>query len=222
MEYVHEMALTRSSASRTLRSDSDRWPVLCDASESCEEGKSESEERRPPQFAILHTSEQTIRLLAGPLEEPSVTHNLARQAHMLATRFDRLNMLASIPELGVVVVAGQGGRAAIVSLRTRRPSGQYGFRIEAILPTFAEEEQTLRPGRPLLGIAVGPIQGREKAHHGMDLGDGPGRQSLREAWRTFEARRRYRLMLTYSDSTVLSYEIGRQSGAETQANLLLT
>lgn len=108
---------------------------------------------------------------------------------------DRLNMIALLPDLGVVAVASQRGRAAVFSL-TEDPTPDdeglttFGLRLDWILPFKSQEECGFRPaGKPLLGIAASPIPGS------LGLDASPGR------------RRRWRLMLTYSDFTILSYEI---------------
>jgi len=112
--------------------------------------------------------------------------------------FDRLNMLAFIPELSLVVVGSQVGRVALIGL-TRMPDGYCGFgpvvmcRIEAILPETRHEEKW-RPYVQLLGMADSPLQG----YIGRERG-GVGGEGLR----------RWRLLLHYFDGTILSYEIGR-------------
>lgn len=65
------------------------------------------------------------------------------------------------------------------------------FRLEYLLP-FANQYCLLHPPRPLLGIAVSP-------------------QPSSEAWdaRKSARPRRWRLMLTYFDSSVVSYELSR-------------
>ena len=88
----------------------------------------------------------------------------------------------------------------------------YSFRLEAIIPFSSQEEQGHRPSTHLLGIAAGPIQGREKNLDGdgfESLEKGGRNRGRQEKWRGMERQRRYRVMLTYFDSTILSYEIGR-------------
>ena len=121
---------------------------------------------------------------------------------------DRLNMTAQIPELGVIVVASQIGRAALLTLtQVRLKGGKHhrSFRVDWILPFKSEEDEDLRPNIPLAGIAVGPVQGREfkpeRSNDSSPVGDG--------SHKIIGYSRRYRLMLTYLDNTVLSYEIGR-------------
>ena len=101
--------------------------------------------------------------------------------------------------------------------------------------TVSRDDSGLRPCSSLLGIAVGPIQGREisSAHNGhggstedceMGESDYDNREQIgwrrrkRGGWRGVEKRRRYRLMMVYRDGTVLSYELGGATGAEVQGN----
>jgi hypothetical protein len=97
-----------------------------------------------------------------------------------------------IPELGVVVVATPKGRAAILALfqhyskEFRR--SVYTFRMEWLLPTAEQEKEGQRPETMLLGLSASPIQGM--------LGE-------REQGRP----RKWRLLMTYGDHSVLSYEI---------------
>lgn len=118
--------------------------------------------------------------------------------------YERCNMHAQIPSLGIVVLATQKGRVAILSLTQctaeLRDYGArsgvsykrvFGFRLDHILPFATQEAAFHRPSAPLHGIAVGPLQGSERAPNEM---------------------KRWRLMVMYQDHTVLSYEIGRPKG----------
>lgn len=113
-------------------------------------------------------------------------------------------MSAQIPSLGVVVLATQKGRVAIMTLtqlETEAPdavadSGMalrrvFAFRVDHILPFASQEAAGHRPIAPLHGIAVGPVQGTE----GLS-----------------EELKRWRLLVMYQDQSVLSYEIGRARG----------
>lgn len=100
----------------------------------------------------------------------------------------RICMYASIPSLGVVVVATQAGRVGIVSLSNLPLAQSFAFKVDPYLPTAAQESGSARPEAHLHGIAVGPMQGTEDMPDDM---------------------KRWRLMLTYQDHTVLSYEIWR-------------
>lgn len=119
---------------------------------------------------------------------------------------ERLNMILQIPELGAVAIANQAGR---VMLLTMTNSAEYrcGFRVDWILPLRTQEEKELRPEVALMGMAVGPIQGREAMdkYSRFDLPD----QHSEERWNPLGYPRRYRLFLIYCDHTVLSYEVTR-------------
>ena len=119
---------------------------------------------------------------------------------------DRISMSTVIPELGVVVIATPKGRAAVLSLCQTRPTGFspatrkrkdpiYYFRLEWLLPFESQEELGLRPIRPyLIGLVAGPLQGML----------GPAQLGV---------TRRWRLILTFRDHTVLSYELGRNESS---------
>ncbi|OQN98650.1 hypothetical protein B0A48_15316 [Cryoendolithus antarcticus] len=121
--------------------------------------------------------------------------------HRSLNMFDRINMHAYIPSLGVVIMASQKGRAVVLALTKVKVDTQtiYAMRAECILP-FASQEQSaevnkpaLRPFSPLHGIAVGPM---------------PGCEGLRDE------EKRWRLFMMYQDYTVLKYEIRRKDGQD--------
>ncbi|EMC96530.1 hypothetical protein BAUCODRAFT_24288 [Baudoinia panamericana UAMH 10762] len=166
---------------------------------------------------ILHASVKNVYLLQpsnqrlhpGPFSPPMVgMANPLRQAiqnqFAYLNVFDRLNMNAYIPALGVVVLASQKGRAVVLSLtklaastkysaemrgHLDRPKTDYAIRVECILPFAHQEMQNQRPFAPLHGIAVGPLQGTE----GL-----------------LEEKKRWRLLMMYQDHSILSYEVKRQ------------
>ena len=127
--------------------------------------------------------------------------------------FDRLNMIQQIPELGVVVVGSAAGRAAILTLtrmkHTDPPlsalSALSGFRIDWIVPFKSQEDRGVRPEAPLMGIAVSPIQGQGDQSEIADE-DGAGADASRRL-----GTRKYRIMLVYSEHTILSYVIDRST-----------
>ncbi|KAK0352282.1 hypothetical protein LTR91_021804 [Friedmanniomyces endolithicus] len=176
---------------------------------------------------ILHASVKNVYLLqpskqklyAGAFSPPVVgLANPLRQAvpqFSYLNMFDRLNMSAYIPALGVVVLASQKGRAVVLALTklkagsaTRYPSEMrenlgppktnYAMRVESILPFAHQEAENQRPYAPLHGIAVGPIQGTE---------------GLREE------RKRWRLLMMYQDHSVFSYEIKRRRARDSGVGL---
>lgn len=156
---------------------------------------------------IMHASVTTIYLFQ-PSENSSAQGHLPiitmsepfKQRISFADRaiddFERCNMHAQIPSLGVVVIASQKGRVAILSLTqlnlTSPESGakrkNYGYRLDHILPLESQEAAGHRPRGSLHGIAVGPLQGTENEPDEM---------------------KRWRLIVMYSDHSLLSYEIGK-------------
>jgi len=159
--------------------------------------------------AILHTYAHDIELLPptkGDLMFRTLCRNVLRQklTDDVANlhHFNRLNMLASIPELSLVLVASQIGRVSLLTLTRLEerfsPQGPVVmFRLDLILP-FKEDEDKARPPCPLLGMAVSPLQTDEFGYE-KDSGRDEGVN-----W-----PRRWRLMLHYYDHTILSYELGR-------------
>ncbi|KAF2790781.1 hypothetical protein K505DRAFT_419597 [Melanomma pulvis-pyrius CBS 109.77] len=116
---------------------------------------------------------------------------------------DRLCYTAQIPELGIFIVASPGGRAGIFSLTYFEGdySDVFGFRLDHLLP-FERQIGELglgEAGNRLVGIAVGPVQGMLDPPAGAEMG---------ERTRSLGARR-WRLMMTYDNHTVLSYELGK-------------
>ena len=84
--------------------------------------------------------------------------------------------------------------------QARIASTSCAFRLDHILPTLDQEIARKRPGnKGLIGIATAPIQGvRSSAGH----------------------RNRWRLILTYSNCTLLSYELSRSIEGEVEALIL--
>ncbi|KAK3684667.1 hypothetical protein LTR37_020068 [Vermiconidia calcicola] len=165
---------------------------------------------------ILHASVRNIYLLQpsnrryalGPKVEPMLgfanpLRQTIQQDFEYLRVFERLNMHAYIPPLGIVVLASQKGRAVVLQL-TKLAKGshmppemqhaipdrrtRYCMRLAAILPFAHQERANQRPFAPLHGIAAGPMQGSEDVKL---------------------EQKRWRLMLMYQDHSVLSYEIGR-------------
>lgn len=99
--------------------------------------------------------------------------------------------------------------ALLTTTVLRRRNEHAGFRVDWLLPLKSQEEKGQRPESPLLGMAVGPIQGREMSPGDEEIGGGAG-----EKWRAVESSRRYRLVMVYYDHTVLSYEIWRGGGGQ--------
>ena len=165
---------------------------------------------------ILHASVRNIYLLqpssesSNPFVAPMLgfANPLRQTVHQQygdLRFFERLNMNAYIPSLGIVVLASQKGRAVVLSLTKLKPTSRYPkelghhkkkanycMRLECILPFEHQEKANQRPCHPLHGIAVGPLQGSE------------GLKPEGTRWR---------LMMMYQDHSILSYEIGRRKKA---------
>lgn len=126
--------------------------------------------------------------------------------------YDRHCFSAQIPELGIFIIASPLGRAAIFSLtKSREPPDAehciYGFQLEHILPFVkgAEEKvcDIVAPKHRLAGIAVGPVQGMLDKRADTPSGDdGYDPRAYGEG--------KWRLLIYYTDHTVLSYEIARK------------
>jgi len=220
-------------------------------------------------FPVIQCSASHIRLINVP--KAKTPHFFCASAlkqtlprHMERSpliQMDRLNMMQYIPELGIVIIATQIGRCAVCTLTKKSDTGTPGFRVDWILPTKEQEKNGLRPQATLLGIAAGPVQGRqigeeesssdesessfeaEELHtdhspapssEGSSISEGNSLQGRKhhlpssksrplpmrpnhhifpkaESWQGIENSRRYRLMLTYYDQTVLTYELWREA-----------
>ncbi|KAL9613359.1 MAG: hypothetical protein Q9167_002120 [Letrouitia subvulpina] len=208
-------------------------------------------------FNVLHTSQDTIKLLhrlhhdqgiARPaLFSKTVCYNALNQeckGQLTEMRhYQRLNMVLQVPELGLVAVADQMGRVALIALtksaqpppgcarhesmmrttdpmkKPTKPSKKMkrrikmeeavGFRLCAILPTKAQEDAGMRPVTLLLGMAIAPVQGHQ---HTPKAGDQSPTNVFGSYGETEREGRKWRLLLTYYDHTILSYEISRRKG----------
>ena len=181
-------------------------------------------------FHIFHTSKSDIRLMSniryGPgagdatgrktvLCQQALNQKTPRGLH--TSWAERLNMVLQIPELGVVAIAHQAGRVALLTMTKNLKNDRFGFRLEWILPFRTEEEAGIRPDVALLGMAIGPVQGYGKL-------SGFATAEPRDSKGFVNETRRFRLILTYSDHTMISYEIWRSitdSGSGTEDRLLL-
>lgn len=123
-----------------------------------------------------------------------------------------MNMIHQIPSLGIVAIASQIGRVALLTLtklksHTEGKPSLLGFRVEHILPFKSQEDRGERPEVPLLGMAVGPMQGHGLGDESLDVCELKGSKGEDEG-----VDRRFRLLMVYYDHTVLSYEFGRRRG----------
>ena len=117
---------------------------------------------------------------------------------------ERINMIHQLPDLNTVAIATQAGRVGLLTLTYWPAEQRYGFRIEAILPFKSQEDKGFRPSKPLLGMAIGPIQGYERKVHSQSNIEGEDFSP-----NSIEIEGRYRLIMLYYDHTVLSYEVSR-------------
>jgi hypothetical protein len=110
--------------------------------------------------------------------------------------------------LGVFIVASPYGRAGIFSLTCRKRKNHalstYGIALEQILPFSRDDRKKIldHPDTLLAGLAVGPVQG---------MFNNPGQHKT--GGRELQCRR-WRLLMYYSDHTVLSYELSKGRAME--------
>ena len=175
----------------------------------------------PLPILIFHASEGDVRLIYdifdsqtnGVIHERVIGKETSPDLYGPLQQLDRLNMVAQIPELGVVIVASQVGKAALLTMtKLRGEKLLHGFRVECRLPFESQEEARRRPRCFLLGIATAPLQGHETDAVGND----DRSPSPERAGSGIRGPRKYRLFLTYCDHTVLTYEIARPDGVDGQ------
>ncbi|KAF1926697.1 uncharacterized protein M421DRAFT_6616 [Didymella exigua CBS 183.55] len=124
---------------------------------------------------------------------------------------DRHCYTTQIPELGVFIVASPNGRAGIFSLTKASQSSksrpQYSFHLEYVLP-FANDDKTKIwdvEGSRLIGVAAGPVQGM------LDEPSEDSEDETSAAARIHKpASRRWRLMMYFTDHTVLGFELSKR------------
>lgn len=183
-------------------------------------------------FCVIHTTRRDVRLLQFLHKIPPVDtmvnwlpkeiiceYILDQHLHpydRYLRNLQRLNMVHQVPELSLVIVGDQMGRVALLTITRRKAENgvdkldDFGFRVEAFLPFGSQEDAGHRPKKNLLGVAVGPVQGHERQRE--DLFDAATGARLNR--RRVTQSRPYRVMLYYSDHTVLNYEITRQEMAK--------
>lgn len=115
----------------------------------------------------------------------------------------RLNMVAHVPELALVVIASPTGRAMLITptqlktpLAWTEGKWKHGFRVEWILPRSSDEIGPTNSRRPLHGMAIGPVQDER------GVGGDPAELA--------SVPRRFRLMLHYQNHDIVTYEITRE------------
>lgn len=169
----------------------------------------------PQGVAIFQTLRTSVQLLPRSVGLPStICHDVLNGVASIEriwnnpnglglglVNYHRLNMIAKIPELSLLVVASQIGVVALFTLtRLKNGFSQHGpvvmLRLDLVLP-FSQHVRFLKKGDPLLGMAVSP-------------------QPSSEPWdaRKSTRPRRWRLMLTYFSGAVMSYELSRGENDE--------
>ncbi|CAD6445846.1 9cbdcb83-0be9-4bd8-9298-e053c3add996 [Sclerotinia trifoliorum] len=156
---------------------------------------------------ILRTWKDSIELVPSfPSMPPTVCSSMYFSRGALTGfgqsfhQISRINMMALIPELSLVVVASQNGRAALLTLSTvgliSTPAPVPAFRIEALLPPEKFYQKYIKSHQaeksPLLGMAVSPIQNGNGIK--LEAGVYP---------------RRWRLIMQSYDHTIWTYELSR-------------
>ncbi|KAF2855153.1 hypothetical protein T440DRAFT_386704 [Plenodomus tracheiphilus IPT5] len=151
--------------------------------------------QRPCPSSRLHPPESIITM-RHPIHPGNLDPLLAPS--------DRLCYLTQIPELGIFIVASPVGRAAVFSMNFTKVAStsepEYGFSLEYILPFDRDNDTELVnvPNARLVGLAVAPVQGKCTEQ----------RQESRQS-------RRWRLLMYYTDHTVLSFELSKRSSSQT-------
>ncbi|MCJ1311621.1 hypothetical protein MMC25_005294 [Agyrium rufum] len=179
-----------------------------------------SMKEKPPEhlpFSIISTTRHDLFYHPKPLESDPRQAGSTRLSAILKqhltpavqhlARQQRLNMSTQIPELGLVIIASQEGRVALITMTQHRRTGKKSFRLDCTLPLASEDEMNIRPQSSLLGIAAGPIQGQETGSEGDGSGNVSGSFVNPRV-----GGRRFRLILTYHDTSFISYEIWRSVG----------
>ncbi|KAF2202313.1 hypothetical protein GQ43DRAFT_462479 [Delitschia confertaspora ATCC 74209] len=158
----------------------------------------------PPETPIMIINKADVCLLQplGPKNDFEGQPIIAMRNPQLTVHdqtspfWDRLCFVLQIPELGVVIVGTPVGKVCILTLTRTRVNKKtiFGYRYDPktdLLP-YVEEGKEFPGlgvgGNVLVGVAASPVQGNQ-------LGD-----------------ERWRLMLHFSDHTMLSYELERTRG----------
>ena len=192
---------------------------------SCSNGQAQSRsggQVPPPSdsetpFLIFHTGIDVVSLFQPPYSSLSaVCYNPCRE-HQHQTRevlefmtpLERLSMTQYIPDLGIAIVGSPTGRVAIFTLtrKTVQAEGKRpevtevcAMRLDWVLPFHSQDVENKRPLTVLVGVAVSPL-----VVPGREFTDGVGSYGSRARHQSD----RWRLILTYADHTVLSYELWR-------------
>ncbi|KAF7923813.1 uncharacterized protein EAE98_007631 [Botrytis deweyae] len=166
------------------------------------------------EVVVLRTWMDSIELVPSSIRIPATICTNCFEGHQTPTIFNetfnnitRINMMALIPELSLVIVASQIGRAALLTLSKVQVDSNTDpiptFRIECLLPPGTEDTNIYSgyqgSNAPLLGLAVSPIQNG----HGIELNAG-------------ENPKRWRLIMQGYDHIVWNYELTRDENNNLQ------
>ncbi|KAF8866496.1 hypothetical protein BDZ45DRAFT_720071 [Acephala macrosclerotiorum] len=184
------------------------------------EGKSfpgaehEKRERKPLPLSSSHSAILMCHLSdihfmpADDTLPPTICKGILRQIMPpnilgILGQYDRLCMHALIPDLSIIVIATQAGRAALITptQMSAHMSEAVTMRVELLLPLKKDEDADRPWDQPLLGMAVAPVWRGEKVVEGEEWKAWRGERNVRaKAWRLF---------LHYMDHTILTYELFR-------------
>ncbi|KAF2626996.1 hypothetical protein BU25DRAFT_411100 [Macroventuria anomochaeta] len=129
---------------------------------------------------------------------------------------DRHCYTTHIPELGVFIIASPNGRAGIFALTRTNSKNQarplYSFHLEYVLPFVNDDENKVWDveGARLIGVAAGPVQCMLDRSDELNDDD---EDVVRED--TKLGTRRWRVMMYFTDHTVLAFELGKRRVSET-------
>jgi hypothetical protein len=114
---------------------------------------------------------------------------------------DRHCFFTQIPELGLFIIASPVGRVGVFSLYCVEDNNlglRYGFRLEYLLPCEEGDDRKLveMPTGRAIGVAVGPVQGMfgKRGEEGEEM----------------LQPRRWRVLVYYTDHSVLSFEVAKR------------
>ncbi|KAG9384630.1 CRT10 domain containing protein [Pyrenophora tritici-repentis] len=212
-------ALSSDAAPRRVRQPlSEPYCSIKPNSESAETAK----EIQMPSNPFLIITKEEIFLFQSPQvkqgqSRPECVVTMRRPLHpgewsLDLVPEDRHCYFAQIPELGVFLVGSPIGRVGVFTLYWTKDEGnpqpRYGFKLEYLLP-FREKNENMVVGMylesRLAGVAVAPVQGM------FDQTSDPDPEDREEQ---VLQPRRWRVLLHYTDSMVLSFELSKRKTSE--------
>ncbi|KAF9701811.1 hypothetical protein EKO04_000437 [Ascochyta lentis] len=184
------------------------------------------QKQRQSTSPLLIVTKEDVYLCQRPLDysgdhlDPTVT--IRRPLHpadpnarwpLIPGSHDRHCYTTQIPELGVFIIASPNGRAGIFTLTKLRlePHARpiHSFQLEYVLPFSNDDKDRICDveGARLIGVAAGPVQGMldRPGECGDGEEDAPGGERK-------PGSRRWRVMMYFTDHTVLAFELGKRRG----------